>query len=74
LARFFFFCNAATSEEIFDFSSGQMTQAKIAELKNQFNKEFSLIYKLCEAILENSQVCSPLSFASSALVPPSPRL
>jgi exportin-1 len=43
------------SEEIFDFSSGQMTQAKIAELKNQFNKEFSLIYKLCEAILENSQ-------------------
>jgi exportin-1 len=42
------------SEEIFDLSQGQMTQAKIAELKNSFNKEFSLINKLCETILEHS--------------------
>ena len=26
----------------------QMTQAKIKELKNSFNNEFSLIYQLCE--------------------------
>lgn len=43
------------SEEIFDFSSGQMTQMKILELKNSFNKEFALIYKLLEHILNNSQ-------------------
>lgn len=43
------------SEEIFDFSSGQMTQSKILELKNSFNKEFALIYKLLEHILNNSQ-------------------
>lgn len=43
------------SEEIFDFSSGQMTQSKIKELKNSFNKEFGLIYQLCEFVLSNSQ-------------------
>ncbi len=43
------------SEEVFDFSNGQMTQAKIKELKNSFNKEFGLIYQLCEFILERSQ-------------------
>lgn len=43
------------SEEIFDFSGGQMTQAKIKELKGAYNKEFSLIYQLCEIILTNSQ-------------------
>jgi exportin-1 len=43
------------SEEVFDFSNGQMTQAKIKDLKNSFNKEFSLIYQLCEFILERSQ-------------------
>lgn len=43
------------SEEIFDYSSGQMTQAKIKELKNSFNKEFSYIYQLCEYILDLSQ-------------------
>lgn len=61
------------SEEVFDFSSGTMTQAKIKELKQGFNKvnqfvwssnvttssisfqEFSLIYELCEFILERAQ-------------------
>lgn len=43
------------SEEVFDFSSGQMTQAKARELKNSFNKEFSLIYQLCEQVLDQSQ-------------------
>ena len=43
------------SEEVFDFSNGQMTQAKIKELKTSFNKEFIIIYQLCEYILDNSQ-------------------
>jgi exportin-1 len=43
------------SEEVFDFASGQMTSAKQKELKTSFNKEFSLIYQLCEFILDNSQ-------------------
>jgi exportin-1 len=30
------------SEEVFDFSNGQMTQAKIKELKASFNKVSSL--------------------------------
>eukprot|EP01114_Cavostelium_apophysatum_P018091 TRINITY_DN5522_c0_g1_i1.p1 TRINITY_DN5522_c0_g1~~TRINITY_DN5522_c0_g1_i1.p1 ORF type:complete len:1069 (+),score=345.41 TRINITY_DN5522_c0_g1_i1:320-3526(+) len=43
------------SEEVFDFSSGQMTHAKINQLKASFNKEFSQIFTLCEFILDNSQ-------------------
>lgn len=43
------------SEEVFDFSSGQMTQAKIKEMKERFNKEFIIIYQLCEYILDQSQ-------------------
>ena len=43
------------SEEIFDFSNGQMTQAKIKELKNSFNKDFSLIYQLCDFVINQSQ-------------------
>jgi len=42
-------------EEVFDFSSGQMTQAKNKELKESFSKEFSLIYQLCEFVLERSE-------------------
>eukprot|EP01111_Echinosteliopsis_oligospora_P012284 TRINITY_DN4192_c0_g1_i1.p1 TRINITY_DN4192_c0_g1~~TRINITY_DN4192_c0_g1_i1.p1 ORF type:complete len:720 (-),score=154.48 TRINITY_DN4192_c0_g1_i1:1638-3797(-) len=48
------------SEEVFDFSSGQMTQAKIVELKQSLNKEFALIYELCEWVLENAQIPSLL--------------
>ena len=40
-----------TSEEIFDYSSGEMTKAKIKHLKQQFNKEFSLIYQLYGCIV-----------------------
>lgn len=43
------------SEEVFDFSGGQMTQAKIKELKTSFNSEFVVIYQLCEYVLDNSQ-------------------
>ena len=43
------------SEEIFDFSAEQMTQAKIKNLKNQLGDEFSEIFKLCSEILEEAQ-------------------
>lgn len=43
------------SEEIFDFGSEQMTQARQAELKQTFNKEFSLIFELCQGVLDVSQ-------------------
>ncbi|KAH3766835.1 exportin 1 S-like [Pelomyxa schiedti] len=43
------------SEEVFDFSSGQMTQVKINELKNSFNKDFALIYELCWFSLANAR-------------------
>jgi exportin-1 len=56
------------SEEVFDFSGGQMTQAKILELKSSFNKEFSLIYQLCEFILENSQKPTLLLVTLSTLL------
>ena len=43
------------SEEVFDFSSGQMTSTKIAELKESLCNDFSQIFTLCEYILANSQ-------------------
>eukprot|EP00761_Pharyngomonas_kirbyi_P000242 gb/GECH01000242.1/.p1 GENE.gb/GECH01000242.1/~~gb/GECH01000242.1/.p1 ORF type:complete len:1056 (+),score=222.82 gb/GECH01000242.1/:1-3168(+) len=49
------------SEEIFDFSSGQMTQAKIDELKQSLHNEFSQIHLLCEFILKNGEKPSLLS-------------
>jgi len=41
------------SEEIFDFSD-TMTRAKTSELKEQFSKEFAMIYQLCDLVLSNS--------------------
>ncbi|KAH8117546.1 CRM1 C terminal-domain-containing protein [Phellopilus nigrolimitatus] len=46
------------SEEIFDFSAEQMTQAKTKNLKNQMCGEFSEIFKLCSEILEEAQKAS----------------
>lgn len=43
------------SEEVFDFSSGQMTQAKAKHLKDTMCSEFSQIFQLCQFVLENSQ-------------------
>lgn len=42
------------SEEVFDFSSGQMTQAKIVELKQAYNSDFALIFQLCDYVLQAS--------------------
>lgn len=43
------------SEEVFDFSRGEMTQNKIKELKQSLNSEFQLIHELCLYVLSASQ-------------------
>ncbi|KAK4351071.1 hypothetical protein RND71_030384 [Anisodus tanguticus] len=43
------------SEEVFDFSRGEMTQLKIKELKQSLNSEFQLIHELCMYVLSVSQ-------------------
>ncbi|EFJ16798.1 hypothetical protein SELMODRAFT_233936 [Selaginella moellendorffii] len=43
------------SEEVFDFSQGEMTQSKIKELKQSLNSEFQLIHELCLYVLSASQ-------------------
>ncbi|KAJ3054438.1 Karyopherin transporter [Rhizophlyctis rosea] len=43
------------SEEIFDFSAEQMTQAKTKNLKNQMCNEFSEVFQLCFEILQTAQ-------------------
>lgn len=43
------------SEELFDFSSGQITQTKAKHLKDTMCQEFSAIFHLCQFVLENSQ-------------------
>ncbi|XP_065056951.1 exportin-1-like [Rhopilema esculentum] len=42
------------SEEVFDFSSGQITQNKAKHLKDSMCQEFSLIFTLCQFVMENS--------------------
>ncbi|XP_047980580.1 protein EXPORTIN 1A isoform X2 [Salvia hispanica] len=42
------------SEEVFDFSRGEMTQQKIKELKQSLNSEFQLIHELCLYVLSAS--------------------
>ncbi len=39
------------SEEVFDFSSGQMTQAKAKTLKESMNNEFQQVFQLCNFIM-----------------------
>ena len=48
--NFFFLFN---SEEVFDFSSGQMTQAKAKHLKDSMCNEFTKIFQLCEFVVVN---------------------
>nr|DBA27044.1 TPA: hypothetical protein GDO54_011225 [Pyxicephalus adspersus] len=43
------------SEEVFDFSSGQITQVKAKHLKDSMCNEFSKIFQLCQFVMENSQ-------------------
>ena len=39
------------SEEVFDFSKGELTQVKIRDLKNSLNEQFTLIHQLCLFVL-----------------------
>lgn len=43
------------SEEVFDFSTGQITQTKAKHLKDTMCSEFSQIFQLCQFVLENSE-------------------
>ncbi|XP_014250231.1 exportin-1 [Cimex lectularius] len=43
------------SEEVFDFSSGQLTQTKAKHLKDTMCQEFFQIFQLCQFVLDNSQ-------------------
>ncbi|XP_032830122.1 exportin-1-like isoform X2 [Petromyzon marinus] len=43
------------SEEVFDFSSGQLTQFKAKHLKDSMCNEFSQVFQLCQFVMENSQ-------------------
>lgn len=42
------------SEEVFDFSLGQMTQAKAKHLKDTMCSEFSQIFQLCQFVMVRS--------------------
>ncbi|PRT54062.1 Exportin-1 [Wickerhamiella sorbophila] len=42
------------SEEVFDYSAEQMTQAKISNLKSQLGEEFGQIFQLCLEVLEKA--------------------
>jgi len=53
------------SEEVFEFSRGEMTQQKMKELKLSLNGELQLIYNLCLHVLSVSRrtelICATLS-------------
>ncbi|EDV20281.1 uncharacterized protein TRIADDRAFT_51014 [Trichoplax adhaerens] len=53
------------SEDVFEFSLGQMTQGKIKHLKDSMCNEFSEVYALCQHIMETSQnpqlICTTLN-------------
>ena len=55
------------SEEVFDFSRGQMVTDKVKKMKESLNGEFSSIYQLCEFILEHSQKPSLLKVTLKTL-------
>ena len=43
------------SEEVFDFSTGQMTQTKAKHLKDTMCSQFSEVFTLCQFVMDNSQ-------------------
>lgn len=43
------------SEEVFDFSRDQMVTEKVKRMKESLNGEFSMIFQLCEFVLEHSK-------------------
>lgn len=57
------------SEEVFDFSSGQLTQAKTKYLKDTMCHEFSKIFQLCTFVMENSTNESLVQSTLETLLP-----
>jgi exportin-1 len=55
------------SEEIFDFSRGELTQAKTKELKNSLNNQFQLIHELCLFVLQHSTKAELIKATLAAL-------
>lgn len=47
------------SEEIFDHSKNQLTHTQITDLKTQMNQDFTMIFDLCKAVLENAASAKP---------------
>ncbi|QLQ77883.1 hypothetical protein HG537_0A01300 [Torulaspora globosa] len=56
------------SEEVFDFSAEQMTQAKSLHLKTSMSKEFEQIFKLCYQVLEQGSSTSLIVAALESLL------
>lgn len=56
------------SEEIFDFSAEQMTQAKALHLKKSMSKEFEQIFKLCFRVLDSGSSTSLIVSALESLL------
>ena len=56
------------SEEVFDFSAEQMTQAKALHLKKSMSKEFEQIFKLCYQVLEQGSSTSLIVAALESLL------
>lgn len=56
------------SEEIFDYSAEQMTQAKTKALKNQMCNEFADVFQLCNEILEKATKPSLISATLGTLL------
>jgi hypothetical protein len=52
------------SEEVFDFSSGQMTQTKAKHLKDTMCSEFSQIFQLCQFVMVSLSVKSNMGYLS----------
>lgn len=57
------------TEEVFDFSSGQLTQAKTKYLKDTMCGEFSKIFQLCTHVMETSENPSLVLSTLDTLLP-----
>eukprot|EP00878_Enallax_costatus_P005895 GHUV01006184.1.p1 GENE.GHUV01006184.1~~GHUV01006184.1.p1 ORF type:complete len:956 (+),score=324.49 GHUV01006184.1:1172-4039(+) len=55
------------SEEVFDFSRGELTQAKTRELKQTLNTEFRSIHELCMFVLGNTRKTELIKATLTAL-------
>ncbi|RNA00880.1 exportin-1-like isoform X1, partial [Brachionus plicatilis] len=56
------------SEEVFDFSAGQMTQAKAKALKESMCNEFQQVFQLCNFIMTSSQNTSLINVTLDTLL------